>query len=36
MREVQVNGKRWTRFDAARETVELPAGVDRSEIVVNY
>jgi hypothetical protein len=36
MREVQVNGKRWTRFDAKRETVELPAGADRSDIVVSY
>jgi len=36
MREVLVNGKKWTRFDPARETIELPAGVDHSEIVVTY
>ncbi len=36
MREVLVNGKPWTRFDPARETVELPAGGDHSEIVVMY
>jgi hypothetical protein len=36
MRGVQVNGKKWTRFDAARETVELPASDGHAEIVVSY
>jgi hypothetical protein len=36
MREVLLDGKKWTRFDPARETVELPAGIDRSEIVATY
>jgi len=36
MREVTVNGKRWTRFDPVRERIELPAGSDRLEIAVTY
>jgi hypothetical protein len=36
MRGVLVNGKKWTRFEPVRETVELPAGTGHFEIVLTY
>ncbi len=36
IRSVLVNGKPWASFDAARETVTLPANARRLAVVVNY
>lgn len=36
IREVEINGKNWTEFDAAKERVRLPLEAGRLKISVNY
>jgi hypothetical protein len=36
LKSVTVNGKPWTDFDAARETVRLPASVVKIRIEASY
>jgi len=36
MKSVTVDGKPWARFDPAKETIELPAGNARMEVIAYY
>ncbi len=36
IRDVEINGKSWTDFDAAKERIHLPLSAGRLQITVNY